>query len=621
MDKTFENDNLGQLINQWLEKRRSLYDKLLMSVNLSNEEDDVLRSEYNAIGLNTLSDCMAILIEDDISRALELNIRDCNLSKNGAENIIELIEEKFNISIDIDKIPYPSIDRLFELIKIQLNKESDINITTKQRIANFASWFVDCLPKMEEINYIDVFTNYSHHEPCNQFTFTLLLDLLDLSGKNYECPAFYECIKQDLELKINSLLQTFRPTEIALLKCYYKYKLDISTIAENIISAMNFSEKCHVSIVKTNGFNVSPENNNDDYIESITNIMSKELSKELEKVMKKCIRKLRHPSRSKYLRGFFSAIDNSSELFKALTLLYNKNPQFTLADYQKSYYYGEFKHLDVEELGLETKRLFKTIGEPTSIESEKLLCSDHDTIFSLVTETATKFIEWYPMPKLSNIPYVIYSSFASGYTVQREDVFCTAWDELEGAYLIYKIKSSCGAYYYRLFQITARSFDTNDNESNFSFNNLRYIRQIPLEEDILSYLHYIISTIHSSYAAFNDLALVVMKEIYKYELYNELEYYDQKYIIERISHIDELIRKSNICDYLGKFDPLNRTIETANFSVRTFNCLKRAGINTIYDITQLSEDNLMKIRNLGSRSIEEIKDFLKKHKLSLSNEQ
>lgn len=82
MDKTFENDNLGQLINQWLEKRRSLYDKLLMSVNLSNEEDDVLRSEYNAIGLNTLSDCMAILIEDDISRALELNIRDCNHIKN-----------------------------------------------------------------------------------------------------------------------------------------------------------------------------------------------------------------------------------------------------------------------------------------------------------------------------------------------------------------------------------------------------------------------------------------------------------------------------------------------------------------------------------------------------------
>ena len=52
---------------------------------------------------------------------------------------------------------------------------------------------------------------------------------------------------------------------------------------------------------------------------------------------------------------------------------------------------------------------------------------------------------------------------------------------------------------------------------------------------------------------------------------------------------------------------LERTIEELDLSVRSYNCLKRAGINTVYDLTEKSEPEMMKVRNLGRKSLEEVK--------------
>ena len=48
------------------------------------------------------------------------------------------------------------------------------------------------------------------------------------------------------------------------------------------------------------------------------------------------------------------------------------------------------------------------------------------------------------------------------------------------------------------------------------------------------------------------------------------------------------------------------TIEELDFSVRSFNCLKRAGINTVEDLVNRSEEDMMKVRNLGKKSLEEV---------------
>ena len=59
-------------------------------------------------------------------------------------------------------------------------------------------------------------------------------------------------------------------------------------------------------------------------------------------------------------------------------------------------------------------------------------------------------------------------------------------------------------------------------------------------------------------------------------------------------------------DDKGKEKVLEMTIEELDLSVRAFNCLKRAGINTVADLINKSEDEMMKVRNLGRKSLEEV---------------
>ncbi|MDE7389757.1 MAG: DNA-directed RNA polymerase subunit alpha [Lachnospiraceae bacterium] len=59
-------------------------------------------------------------------------------------------------------------------------------------------------------------------------------------------------------------------------------------------------------------------------------------------------------------------------------------------------------------------------------------------------------------------------------------------------------------------------------------------------------------------------------------------------------------------DDKGKEKVLEMTIEELDLSVRSFNCLKRAGINTVEDLTNKSEEDMMKVRNLGRKSLEEV---------------
>ncbi|MDD2480657.1 MAG: DNA-directed RNA polymerase subunit alpha [Lutispora sp.] len=62
---------------------------------------------------------------------------------------------------------------------------------------------------------------------------------------------------------------------------------------------------------------------------------------------------------------------------------------------------------------------------------------------------------------------------------------------------------------------------------------------------------------------------------------------------------------------------LEMTIEELDLSVRSFNCLKRASINTVEELTQKTEEDMMKVRNLGKKSLEEVQQKLEALGLSL----
>ena len=70
----------------------------------------------------------------------------------------------------------------------------------------------------------------------------------------------------------------------------------------------------------------------------------------------------------------------------------------------------------------------------------------------------------------------------------------------------------------------------------------------------------------------------------------------------------------------GKEKVLEMTIEELDLSVRSFNCLKRANINTVEDLISKTEDEMMKVRNLGRKSLEEVINKLAMMGLSLASE-
>src|SRR5690625_515564 len=66
---------------------------------------------------------------------------------------------------------------------------------------------------------------------------------------------------------------------------------------------------------------------------------------------------------------------------------------------------------------------------------------------------------------------------------------------------------------------------------------------------------------------------------------------------------------------------LEMTIEELDLSVRSYNCLKRAGINTVQELTTKTEADMMKVRNLGRKSLDEVKGKLAELELSLRSDE
>ena len=66
-----------------------------------------------------------------------------------------------------------------------------------------------------------------------------------------------------------------------------------------------------------------------------------------------------------------------------------------------------------------------------------------------------------------------------------------------------------------------------------------------------------------------------------------------------------------------KAKSLEMTIEELELSVRSSNCLKRANINTVEELTEKTEDEMLKVRNLGKKSLDEVKNKLEELGLSL----
>ncbi len=88
-------------------------------------------------------------------------------------------------------------------------------------------------------------------------------------------------------------------------------------------------------------------------------------------------------------------------------------------------------------------------------------------------------------------------------------------------------------------------------------------------------------------------------------------------LTEGASETDSIMAEKNNNE---KEKVLDLTIDELDLSVRSFNCLKRAGINTVEDLTNKSEEDMMKVRNLGRKSLEEVIAKLNSFGFTLKND-
>lgn len=88
-------------------------------------------------------------------------------------------------------------------------------------------------------------------------------------------------------------------------------------------------------------------------------------------------------------------------------------------------------------------------------------------------------------------------------------------------------------------------------------------------------------------------------------------------LTEHVSDVNIMVEKEEDC----KEKVLEMTVEELDLSVRSFNCLKRANINTVEELTNKTEDDMMKVRNLGKKSLEEVQKKLEELGLSLKQEE
>lgn len=84
-------------------------------------------------------------------------------------------------------------------------------------------------------------------------------------------------------------------------------------------------------------------------------------------------------------------------------------------------------------------------------------------------------------------------------------------------------------------------------------------------------------------------------------------------LTEHVNDVEIMVEKEED----KKEKVLEMTIEELDLSVRSYNCLKRAGINTVEELTTKTEEDMMKVRNLGKKSLEEVQNKLAELGLSL----
>lgn len=512
--------------------------------------------ELKVVGLDSTVDLIKPAIVALLKDGIQRHISTCNLSKKACDELVQVLG-KDGFEIELDKNIRPDIAALPASFSDTSNRAAGIADDGEdcqydaehQRAINYALWAIENF----EIHATDDILD----EAESDYPVNLLNAIFGVNEKyRFHSPELYTIMRKKFDYVLDALL----PTEEKILRAIYQTGMS----------------KENISLI------LGGKNNA---------VVTWGTSTVIERIRNKALRKLRHPSRGKQLKDFYTYISYLENV-----------PGATLDDIRNSFLYGKPLSWKIVRDNPD--------GRSVTVEQCTINWSSHYRSYVFqnlldINEFPANLIYqsydfgWNPWP-IGLLMGTALTAVIPNHTIATVQKAYFSVNPNLGPYLLAVGQSSDNNEFYELFELIEGRLHRVIVDTSILKNLYRIIEEHP--SSLLKTAHlWETKYLRTLYSAEESFCRHRFREASDPR---EKEYYQMflELTSERLNNLPEET-------------PLDLTIEELDLSRRAYSCLKRAGITTVGDIISKTEDEMMKVRNLGRKSLEEVVHKL--HELGL----
>ena len=299
-----------------------------------------------------------------------------------------------------------------------------------------------------------------------------------------------------------------------------------------------------------------------------------------------------------------------------------EKPDYKVKEYIKDSHYGKFELEPLERgfgttLGNALRRVLLSSLPGSAVYAIKVQGAIHEfsAIDGVVEDVTTMILN---LKKLvfdvdSEDTATMIIDVKGPATVTGADIQCPAEVKMISNDLVIAHVAEGGHLYMELFAKKDRGYVSAD-QNKVNINTIGVIPTDSIFSPIEKVAYSVEPTRVGESAKYDQLALEI-------ETNGSLKPFEAislaaKVLVEHLNMFVELSDKAMNMEVMSEAQSdttnkvLDMTIEELDLSVRSYNCLKRAGIQTVQDLASKSEDDMIKVRNLGKKSLKEVKEKL-----------
>ena len=302
-----------------------------------------------------------------------------------------------------------------------------------------------------------------------------------------------------------------------------------------------------------------------------------------------------------------------------------EKPNYKITDYVESNFYGKFEIEPLERgfgttLGNALRRVMLSSLPGSALSSVKIEGALHEfqTLDGIVEDVTTIILNLKKVviKNHSNDSKVVRFNVTKEGPVTAGDIERDADIEIVNPDLVIANVAKGGKFIAEMTVSNGRGYVK--SEENKKLLDIKKVGVIPIDS-IFSPIERVSYEVESARVGQNENFDKLIMDVYTNGSMTpeEAMALSSKILIEHLNIVADLNQISDITGIIAekKVDTITKTLETPieeiEFSVRAYNCLKRAGINTMQDLIDKKEVEVTKIRNLGKKSLKEVLDKVK----------